>query len=95
MIDAHARHGLPAVSLDGVPLVASEFVPDFTLEPVPARNKREARKRAIVARRRRRAGKPRPQYLRKSYGVTILLNGTLYASPRTVAAIAKQYGGRS
>jgi hypothetical protein len=71
----------------GIPFYKSALVPEFTEVYVPPRNRREARKRAVIATRRQRAGKPIPQYMKRERVVYLMTNGNGYKmiliNPRT------------
>ncbi|MBX9853895.1 MAG: hypothetical protein K2Y26_00090 [Gemmatimonadaceae bacterium] len=74
-------------TLNGIPLVVSEFLPDERVVHVPPRSRREQRKRQVIARRRKRAGLPAPTYTKSEGPYLLMLNGTLYGSLQTARVL--------
>lgn len=66
----------------GLTLRVSAFLPDFSDVPSKPRNRREARKRAVITARRRRQGRPIPVYTsREPCGCVMCVGSILYCSP--------------
>ncbi len=74
-------------TLNGIPVAVSAFLPDNHVVHVPPRNRREQRKRHVIARRRKRAGLPVPTHTKSGGPYLLMINGTLYGSPQTIRSL--------
>lgn len=75
------------MKIDGVEVIQNPWVPDSRWVYEPPRNRREARKRWVVAARRRRAGKPQPLYGHQEDNLLYFIDGRLLCSPATYAKL--------
>ena len=73
--------------LSGMRIVESAYVPSSRWVETPPRNKREARKRTVISRRRKRAGKPLPRYGHMEEGIVFCVGDTLLCAPGMAAKI--------
>jgi hypothetical protein len=76
------------MSLDGFPIVISHLLPTSRDVYVAPKNRREWRKRKVIAARRRRRGLAAPKYTKRiEASDAVMIAGTLYVSPHVYAKL--------